>query len=198
MAGRSDVVIRPDVAACAVRPATAADLPSIGLVGHAAIDAGDFPDATHHDMERTLASLAAEPESAYVAIEDGQVVGYLAPRLNDLCVDAAHRRRGHASALVEAALPYVRDVLGHPYLLLYVPPGDVPGASLRRGPRVRLPGQPLLDGAPRRGRLPGTGASRPASSPGPGTRSATRSRPSSSCSTPPSPTTRRPCRGRSP
>ncbi len=127
MTGRSNVVVQPDVAACAVRPATAADLPSIGLVGHAAIDAGDFPDATHHDMERTLASLAAEPESSYVAIEDGQVVGYLAPRLNDLCVAAAHRRRGHGSALVEAALPYVRDVLGHPYLLLYVPPGTSPG-----------------------------------------------------------------------
>jgi len=123
------VTTRLDVATSTVRPATVADLASIARLGHAAIDAGDFPDATHGDIERNLASLAAEPESAYLAIEDGQVVGYLAPRLNDLCVDAAHRRRGHATALVEAALPYVRDVLAHPYLLLYVPPGETAGRS---------------------------------------------------------------------
>jgi mycothiol synthase len=118
---------RPAVVTSIVRPATVADLPSIARLGHAAIDAGDFPDATHGDIERNLASLAAEPDSAFVAIEDGRVVGYLAPRLNDLCIDAAHRRRGHATALVEAALPYVRDVLGYPYLLLYVPPGETAG-----------------------------------------------------------------------
>ena len=118
---------RPDVVTSTVRPATVADLPSIARLGHAAIDAGDFPDATHGDVERGLASVAAEPDSAFVAIEDGRVVGYLAPRLNDLCIDAAHRRRGHATALVEAALPYVRDVLAYPYLLLYVPPGENAG-----------------------------------------------------------------------
>lgn len=117
----------PDLGARLVRPATAADLPSIAALGHAAVDSGDYPDATHGDVERNLVSLAAEPEAACVAIDDGCVVGYLAPRLNDLCVDHAHRRRGHGTALVEAALPYVRDMLGHPYLLLYVPPGDTPG-----------------------------------------------------------------------
>jgi mycothiol synthase len=111
----------------AVRPATIADVPAIARLGHAAIDLGDYPDATHGDVERNLASLAAEPESALVALDDGVVVGYIAPRLNDLVVDHAHRRRGHGTALVEAALPYVRGVLRHPYLLLYVPPGDVPG-----------------------------------------------------------------------
>jgi mycothiol synthase len=123
------VVGRSFAATHPVRPATAADLSAIAALGHAAIDGGDFPDATHGDVERSLASLAAEPDSAFVAVEDGRVVGYLAPRLNDLCVDAAHRRRGHATALVDAAVPYVRDVLGHPYLLLYVPPGDGPGRS---------------------------------------------------------------------
>lgn len=121
------MIVTSGAATRRVRPATAADLPAIGALGHAAIDGGDFPDATHGDVERNLASLAAEPESAYVAIEDGRVAGYIAPRHNDLVVDRAHRRRGHATALVEAALPYVKDVLGHPYLLLYVPPGDNSG-----------------------------------------------------------------------
>ena len=117
----------PAIATRTVRLATAGDLPSIAALGHALIDAGDYPDATHGDVERNLASLAAEPGSAYVASDEGRVVGYLAPRLNELCIDRAHRRRGHGTALVEATLPYVRDVLEHPYLLLYVPPGDTPG-----------------------------------------------------------------------
>ncbi len=110
-----------------VRPATADDLPAIAALGHAAIDLGDYPDATHGDVERNMAALRAEPAGAFVADAAGRVVGYLAPRLNDLYVGRDHRRRGHGTALVEAALPYVRRVLGHPYLLLYVPPGDTPG-----------------------------------------------------------------------
>jgi mycothiol synthase len=110
-----------------VRPATVLDLPVIAALGHAAIDGGDYPDATHDEVERNLVGLAAEPETAFVALEAGQVVGYLAPRLNDLFVERDHRRRGHATALVEAALPFTRTVLGHPYLLVYVPPGDTPG-----------------------------------------------------------------------
>ncbi len=110
-----------------VRPATPADLPTIGTLGHAAVDLREFPDASHGDVERNLLHLAVEPGSAFVATDKGIVVGYVAPRLNDLYVAGAHRRRGHATALVDASGPYVRDVLGHPYLLLYVPPGDTPG-----------------------------------------------------------------------
>ncbi len=110
-----------------VRPATAADFAAIEALGHAAIDLGDYPDATHGDVERNMVSLAAEPAWAFVATESGVVVGFVDPRLNDLYVAREHRRRGHGTALVEAALPFVRDVMGHPYLLLYVPPGDTPG-----------------------------------------------------------------------
>jgi mycothiol synthase len=110
-----------------VRPATADDLDAIADLGHAAIDLGDYPDATHGDVERNLVALRAEPGAAFVAVEDGRVVGCIAPRHNDLVVARDSRRRGHGTALVEAALPYVRDVLGHPYLLLYVPPGNTPG-----------------------------------------------------------------------
>lgn len=114
-------------AARTVRPATPADLPVIGALGHAAIDLREYPDATHGDVERNLVALAAENGSAFVAIDEGAVVGYVAPRLNDLYVARTHRRRGHGTALVDAAGPYVRTTLGHPYLLLYVPPGDTPG-----------------------------------------------------------------------
>jgi mycothiol synthase len=110
-----------------IRPATAADLAAIAALGHAAVERGEYPDATHADVERNLAGLAAEPDAAFVAVEGDHVAGYVAPRLNDLYVEAAHRRRGLATALVEAALPFVREVLGHPYLLLHVPPGDNPG-----------------------------------------------------------------------
>ncbi len=111
-----------------VRPAMVTDLPAIAALGHAAVDLRDYPDATHGDVERNLATLAAEPDSAFVALAgDGAVVGYVAPRLNDLYVERSHRRRGLGTALVEAAAPYVREILRHPYLLLYVPPGDGPG-----------------------------------------------------------------------
>jgi mycothiol synthase len=114
--------------ACVVRPATAADLPAIAALGHAAVALGDYPDATHGDVERNLATIAAEPPSAFVAVApDGAVAGYVAPRLNDLYVERSHRRRGYGTTLVDAAVPYVREVLRHPYLLLYVPPGDTPG-----------------------------------------------------------------------
>ncbi len=114
--------------ACVVRPAAAADLPAIAALGHAAVDLGDYPDATHGDVERNLATIAAEPPSAFVAVAaDGAVAAYVAPRLNDLYVARSHRRRGYGTALVDAARPYVREVLRHPYLLLYVPPGDTPG-----------------------------------------------------------------------
>lgn len=112
---------------CLVRPATTGDLDAIAELGHAAIDLGDYPDATHGDVERNLVGLRAEPAAALVAVDGDRVVGYVAPRLNDLYVARGDRRRGHGTALVEAALPYVRDVLGHPYLLLYVPPGATPG-----------------------------------------------------------------------
>lgn len=110
-----------------VRPATASDLATIEALGYAAIELGDYPDTTRGDVARNVGTLAAEPESAFVVEDDGDVVGYIAPRLNDLFVARDNRRRGHAGALVEAAVPYVRDVLRHPYLLLYVPPGDTPG-----------------------------------------------------------------------
>ncbi len=114
-------------AALAVRPATGADLAAIATLGHAAVDLRDYPDATHGDVERNVAALAAEPESAFVALDDDVVVGYVAPRLGELYVEARQRRRGHGTALVEASLPFVRDVLGYGCLLLYVPPGDSPG-----------------------------------------------------------------------
>jgi mycothiol synthase len=110
-----------------VRPASAADLATIEALGRASIDLGDYPDASHGDVERNMVGLSAEPAAAFVATEGPDIVGYIAPRLNDLYVARGHRRRGHGTALVEAALPYTRDVLGHPYLLLYVPPGDTPG-----------------------------------------------------------------------
>jgi mycothiol synthase len=113
--------------ACLVRPAARDDLSIVAELGHRAIDLGEYPDTSHGDVERNLAAMAAEPAATFVAIAGERVVGYVAPRHNDLYVHPDHRRRGHASALVEAALPFVREVLGHPYLLLYVPPGDTPG-----------------------------------------------------------------------
>ena len=110
-----------------VRPATAADLPAIAALGHAAVDLGEYPDATHGDVERNLAALAAEPETGFVAVEDGLVVGCLVAQQNDLYVGGPHRRRGHGTALVAAALPCARAVLGFPNPLLSVPPGDTPG-----------------------------------------------------------------------
>jgi len=118
-----------------VRSATAADLPAIDALQHAAIDLGEYPAATDAELGRNMAALAAEPETVLVTVDGGAVVGYLAAQQNDLYVEAARRRQGHGTALVEAALPFVRDQLRFPCLLLYVPPGDTPGRgfALARG-----------------------------------------------------------------
>lgn len=58
------------------------------------------------------------PEGCFVAVEDGQVIGYITSVINEeakvgripnLAVDPAYRRRGVASSLIQRALDFFRE-----------------------------------------------------------------------------------------
>ncbi len=87
----------------------------------ASLEVDAFPGHSRAEIERVLVRVPADPEATLVALEDGVVAGYAAPRFDDLTVHPRFRRRGHGRALLRA----IRDVArrhGEAMLLLYVPP----------------------------------------------------------------------------
>ena len=108
-----------------IRPFRTADLPGVGAIWHACVDEGTWEGTDHAEIERQLEQIEAEPWWTLVADVAGTVAGSITPRLNDVSVAAAHRRRGIGTALVRASLGVVR-ALRDPYLLLYVPGGGDP------------------------------------------------------------------------
>jgi mycothiol synthase len=108
-----------------IRPFRPADLPGVGAIWHACVDEGAWEGTDHAEIERQLEQIEAEPWWTLVADVDGAVAGSITPRLNDVSVATAHRRRGIGTALVRASLDVVR-ALRDPYLLLYVPGGGDP------------------------------------------------------------------------
>jgi ribosomal protein S18 acetylase RimI-like enzyme len=73
-------------------------------------------------QERKLTDLRQaaerEPEGIFVAVKDGEVIGYIAVtisqakslgRIADMVVDARFRRQGIGSKLIERALEYMRE-----------------------------------------------------------------------------------------
>ncbi len=121
-----------------IPPATAADRDAIAGLGHAAVEAGELPGIDHADIEAVRAALRRQPADALVAEVAGALVGYIWPSGNDLQVARTGRRRGIATALVEAALPRLVD-WQEPYLPLHVPAGDTSGQRFAeaRGFRYR-------------------------------------------------------------
>lgn len=88
--------------------------------------AADAPPAmTAADVSRAIDRVPADRAGTLVSLEGGTIAGYITPRMDDLSVDPAYRRRGHGRRLVAAALPLVRS-RGLDRLLLWVP-HDGPG-----------------------------------------------------------------------
>jgi mycothiol synthase len=80
-----------------------------------------IPGATRVEINVVISRLPADPVGAVVAEDDGVIVGYCAPRFNDLTVHPDHRRRGHGRRLAEAALGLAAE-RGLEELTLFVPP----------------------------------------------------------------------------
>jgi mycothiol synthase len=111
-----------------VRPSLGSDVGGVASIWHACVDEGAWEGIDHAEVCRQLAQVRALPSWTLVAEADGVVAGSITPRLNDVSVAAAHRRRGIGAALVGASLELVR-AQGDPYLLLYVPGGGDPPAD---------------------------------------------------------------------
>ena len=116
-------VVRPEMHV--VRPFRPADLGGIASIWHACVDEGAWEGTDHAEIERQLEQVEAEPAWTLVADVAGAVAGSITPRLNDVSVGVAYRRRGVGTALVRASLDLVR-AQHEPYLLLYVPGGGDP------------------------------------------------------------------------
>lgn len=85
-----------------------------------------LPGFRESEIPRSLSRIAADPGRTVVAVDDGRVVGYCTPMLDDVRVHPNARRRGHGRRLVAAAHAIERERGRN--LILYVPnhlPGSV-------------------------------------------------------------------------
>ena len=105
-----------------VRPFRPEDEASLRRVMTAALEFDAFPGFNAHEYDREVIWILGSPESTAVAIEDGEVCGYVCPDARDLTVHPAFRRRGHGRRLFAAGLEIARKSdLGE--ISLYVPAG---------------------------------------------------------------------------
>jgi mycothiol synthase len=108
-----------------LRAADAGDADAIRDTWLACLHEGAWEGIDETYVRRQAEDLRIEPGRTLVAQIGGAVVGSISPRLDDLSVAPAFRRRGVGTALVAAALDVARTD-GDPYLLLYVPGGGDP------------------------------------------------------------------------
>lgn len=92
----------------------------------ASFDVDRMPGWTHREIEVAISRLPADPVGVVVAEDDDGIVGYCAPRFDDLTVHPARRRRGHGRRLAEAAVELAAE-RGLPELTLFVP-SHLPGS----------------------------------------------------------------------
>jgi len=92
----------------------------------ASFDIDRMPGWTHQEIEVAISRLPADPVGVVVADDGGVIVGYCAPRFDDLTVHPGHRRRGHGRRLAQAALKLAAE-RGLDELTLFVPP-HLPGS----------------------------------------------------------------------
>jgi mycothiol synthase len=96
------------------------DETGIRAVMDASFDVDRMPGWTHQEIEVAISRLPADPVGVVVVEDDGAIVGYCAPRFDDLTVHPGHRRRGHGRRLAEAALTLAAE-RGLDELTLFVP-----------------------------------------------------------------------------
>ena len=80
------------------------DLDAVRAVMDASLLVDAMPGHSGADIDRAITRLRIDPDGTAVALEGDVVVGYCTPRLDDLTVHPAHRRRGHGRRLVDEAL----------------------------------------------------------------------------------------------
>lgn len=83
-----------------VRRSHEADLDGIRAVMVAAFPVDHMPGHAEADIDSAIIRLRIDPDGTAVALEGDRVVGYIAPRFDDLTVHPDHRRRGHGRRLV--------------------------------------------------------------------------------------------------
>ncbi len=118
-----DVAIRMTLDA--VREFEPGDEPAIIAVIDAALPVDRLPGITRQDLLHGVDRIRGNPAGTLVATEDGAIVGYCAPRMDDLTIHPDRRRRGHGRRLVAAWLDRKREQ-GEPDLVLHGP--DRPAA----------------------------------------------------------------------
>lgn len=93
----------------------------------ASFDVDRMPGWTRKEIEVAISRMPADPVGVVVAEDDAEIVGYCAPRFDDLTVHPAHRRRGHGRRLARAAQELAAE-RGLDVLTLFVPthlPGSI-------------------------------------------------------------------------
>jgi len=113
-----------------VRPYRLADEPAVRAIMEASLEFDRFPGFTAWDLEDELATMAVAPAGVAVALEDGEIAGYVGPRQDDLTVHPDRRRGGVGRLLFQAGLQLATRA-GLNELTLYVPPA-VAGESFAR------------------------------------------------------------------
>jgi mycothiol synthase len=85
------------------------DEPAILTVAEAALEVDRWPGVDRQVIVRMVDRLVGDPGGTAVALEGEQIVGYCAPRFDDLTVHPGFRRRGHGRRLIAAAVDIVRS-----------------------------------------------------------------------------------------
>lgn len=110
-----------------VRRFQAGDEVGIRAVMDASFDVDRMPGWTRREIDVAVSRMPADPVGVVVAEDGGAIVGYCAPRFDDLTVHPDHRRLGHGRRLARAALELAAESnLGE--LTLFVPkhlPGSI-------------------------------------------------------------------------
>ncbi|MEO7665098.1 MAG: GNAT family N-acetyltransferase [Candidatus Limnocylindrales bacterium] len=101
----------------------------LGIRGvmEASFEVDRMPGATRHEIDVAVSRLPADPLGIVVAEAGGSIVGYCAPRFDDLTVHPARRRQGIGRRLVAAGLELATE-RGLAELTLFVPP-HLPGSQ---------------------------------------------------------------------
>jgi mycothiol synthase len=108
------------VTANAIRDFVAGDEPAIIALIEAALAVDRLPGITRQDLVHGVERMSGDPAGTIVATEDGTIVGYCTPKMDELTIHPAHRRRGHGRRLVEAWLVRKRE-RGEADLVLHGP-----------------------------------------------------------------------------
>jgi len=108
------------MATMGVRTFEPGDEPAIIAVIDAALPVDRLPGITRQDLLHGVERMRGAPEGTLVATEDGMIVGFCTPRMDELTVHPAHRRRGHGRRLVSEWVAR-RRAGGEPELTLHGP-----------------------------------------------------------------------------